>query len=128
MNLSQARISPQIAVSDMARSREFYEDKLGLTGGDGKGELTRSYPCGAGTTLSLYASPAHAGKSTATIARWDVDDIEQLVDELTARGVVFEQYDEPVHTDAKGIHDSGYGKIAWMTDPDGNTFEISQTD
>jgi catechol 2,3-dioxygenase-like lactoylglutathione lyase family enzyme len=68
MSLSQARITPQIAVADMARARDFYEGKLGLTGGQGKG------------------------------------------------------------TNEKGIHDSGYGKIAWVLDPDGNTFEICQTD
>jgi catechol 2,3-dioxygenase-like lactoylglutathione lyase family enzyme len=128
MSLSDARITPQLAVSDMARARDFYEGKLGFTSVSGKGELTRTYPCGDGTTLSIYVSPERAGRSSATLARWDVDDLEPLVDELSANGVVFEQYDEPVRTNAKGIHDSGYGKIAWIRDPDGNTFELSQTD
>jgi catechol 2,3-dioxygenase-like lactoylglutathione lyase family enzyme len=128
MSLSQARITPQIAVTDMARAQDFYEGKLGLTGGQGKGELTRTYPCGDGTMLSLYVSAEHAGGTSATQARWDVDDLEMLVDELVGRGVVFEQYGDPVPTNEKGIHDSGYGKIAWVLDPDGNTFEICQTD
>ena len=38
----------------------------------------------------------------------------------------FEHYDEPVKTNAKGIHDSGYGKVAWFKDPDGNTFALEQ--
>lgn len=125
MNLSNARINTQIAVTDMARAREFYEGKLGLSGDTSKAN-TGSYPCGDGTVLTVYESPAHAGKTTATQARWDVDDLERLVDDLTAKGVVFEQYDEPVPTDAQGIHDTGYSKIAWIRDPDGNTFEISQ--
>ncbi len=128
MKLSDARITPQIAVSDLAQAREFYEGKLGLVSGGGKGELTCSYPCGRETMLSLYVAPQRAGQTTATLARWDVDDLEQLVDDLIARGVVFEQYGDPVPTNAKGIHDSGYGKIAWIRDPDGNTFEISQAD
>ncbi len=126
MNLSQARISAQIAVTDMARAREFYEGKLGLSG-DGAAGNTGSYPCGGGTVLSVYESPTHTGKTTATQARWDVDDLDQVVDELTAKGVVFEQYGDPVPTDSRGILDTGYSKIAWIRDPDGNTFEISQS-
>jgi catechol 2,3-dioxygenase-like lactoylglutathione lyase family enzyme len=124
MSLSQARINPQIAVTDMVRARDFYEGKLGLSG-DSTGN-SETYPCGDGTVLSVYESPTHAGKSTATQARWDVDDLDRLVEDLTAKGVVFEQYDEPVPTDDRGIHDTGYSKIAWIKDPDGNTFELSQ--
>jgi hypothetical protein len=29
-------------------------------------------------------------------------------------------------TSEKGIHDSGYGKVAWFKDPDGNTFALEQ--
>ena len=82
--------------------------------------------CGAGSSLHVYASPAHAGKATATVARWDVDDLEQVIDELTANGVTFEQYDEPVKTNEQGIHDSGYGKVAWFKDPDGSIFALEQ--
>jgi predicted enzyme related to lactoylglutathione lyase len=53
-----------------------------------------------------------------------VDDIEQVVDELTAAGVEFTRYDEFDH-DAKGITArAGGGRIAWFQDPDGNTFSI----
>lgn len=48
-----------------------------------------------------------------------------MVDELTAAGVALERYDE-LETDAKGIHDTGYGKVAWFRDPDGNTFALEQ--
>jgi catechol 2,3-dioxygenase-like lactoylglutathione lyase family enzyme len=126
MQLSGYRVSAQVAVSDMARAREFYEGKLGLSDGEGPNPATRTYACGGGTLLHVYSSPAHAGKATATLARWDVDDLEATVDELTSRGVTFERYDEPVKTDGKGIHDSGYGKVAWFKDPDGNTFAVEQ--
>lgn len=125
MSLSGYRVSAQIAVSDMARAVEFYEGKLGLSGVEQPGE-GRVYACGDGTSLHVYASPAHAGRSTATLARWDVDDLEQVVDDLASNGVTFEQYGEPVRTDAKGIHDSGYGRVAWFRDPDGNTFAVEQ--
>ncbi len=126
MGLSSYRVSAQIAISDMGQAADFYEGKLGLRPVDDQYEGTRVYVCGSGTLLHVYASPAHAGKATATVARWDVDDIGRVVDKLTSNGVTFEHYDEPVRTDAKGIHDSGYGKVAWFQDPDGNTFALEQ--
>jgi catechol 2,3-dioxygenase-like lactoylglutathione lyase family enzyme len=127
MSLNSFRVNPQIAVSDMTRAGAFYEGKLGLArvGPEHKG--SRGYACGDGTILYVYESPAHAGKSGSTLARWDVaGSIEEAVDALSAKGVTFEHYDEPVRTNAKGIHDSGYGKVAWFKDPDGNTFALEQ--
>jgi catechol 2,3-dioxygenase-like lactoylglutathione lyase family enzyme len=126
MSLNDCRVSAQVAVSDLAAAQAFYEGVLGLVHGGEQPGGGRSYTCGTATVLHLYVAPAHAGKATGTVARWDVGDLEGMVDELTARGVVFERYDEPVRTDAKGIHDSGYGKVAWFKDPDGNTFALEQ--
>jgi catechol 2,3-dioxygenase-like lactoylglutathione lyase family enzyme len=126
VTLSGARVDAQIAVSDMARAREFYEGVLGLPPGSGPNEWSTTYVLGAATRLHLYEAPPHAGESGGTLARFDVSDIEAVVDELTGRGVTFRQFGEPVPTDAKGIHDSGYGKVAWFDDPDGNLFALEQ--
>jgi predicted enzyme related to lactoylglutathione lyase len=126
MSLSNFPVSAQIAVSDITRAAEFYEGKLGLSPRGIQREGSRAYACGEGTMLFIYASPAHAGKPTATVARWDVDDLGHMVDELSSNGVAFERYNEPVRTDEKGIHDSGYGRVAWFKDPDGNTFALEQ--
>lgn len=126
MSLANYKVSAQIAVSDMTTASQFYEGKLGLAPvGEQHGE-TRRYACGDGSMLYVYVAPAHAGNATATLARWDVADIERVVEDLTATGVTFEQYAAPVKTNAKGIHDSGYGKVAWFKDPDGNTFALEQ--
>lgn len=85
-------------------------------------------PAAPGSSIHVYAAPTHAGKATATVARWHVGDLEKVVDELAANDAHSEHYDEPA-TDAKGIHDSGYGspsKVAWFKDPDGNTFALEQ--
>ena len=126
MSLSNYRVSAQIAVSDMAAAQPFYEGKLGLRPTGEQFDGSRTYACGEGTFLHVYAAPDRAGRATSTVARWDVDDIESVVDELAAAGVTFERYRDPVATDAKGIHDSGYGKVAWFRDPDGNTFALEQ--
>ena len=115
-------------MSDIQTAVAFYEGKLGLplvrsgpsakvVGGG------RVYGSGGGPALNVYQS-ATAGQSQATLATWYVEDIEQIVDELTARGVEFMRY-EGLEYDARGITPrAGGGRIAWFQDPDGNTFAI----
>ena len=78
--------------------------------------------------MHVYLSPEHAGKSTATLAGWGVDDVEEVVDELTSEGVTFERYDEgPIITDERGIASfEGGDKVAYFRDSDGNTLSIAQ--
>jgi catechol 2,3-dioxygenase-like lactoylglutathione lyase family enzyme len=128
MPLSDFHVRPSIAVSDIRRAVAFYEGKLGLRALHSGPSATipggsRVYGSGGGPALNVYQSLS-AGKSSATLATWYVDDIDQVVDELTAVGVDFVSYDEFEH-DAKGITPrAGGGRIAWFQDPDGNTFAI----
>lgn len=127
MSLSSYKVRTSIAVSDIARAAEFYEARLGLPKVEEQPDDSRIYACGGDTSLHVYASPAHAGKATATLATWYVSDLGQVVDELTARGVTFERYDDPaLETDEKGVHELGDGRVAWFKDPDGNTFALEQ--
>ncbi len=127
MGLSRYKVAAAVAVSVIDRAREFYEGKLGLSVSIDSGDNLQ-YQCAEGTVFHVYLSPEHAGKSTATLASWYVDDIEGVVDELTSKGVVFERYDEgPIVTDEKGIASfEGGAKVAYFEDPDGNTLSIAQ--
>jgi catechol 2,3-dioxygenase-like lactoylglutathione lyase family enzyme len=124
MSLSDSRVAPTIAVSDMDRARAFYEGKLGLSGGDDQEDGGHTYPAGGGTEIHVYPSPGNAGKSGATLAGWIVDDVEATVDELIAKGVTFEQYGEPFNTDEKGVARLGGLSVAWFKDPDGNILAV----
>jgi catechol 2,3-dioxygenase-like lactoylglutathione lyase family enzyme len=127
MPLSNYRIGAAVAVSDMSRAREFYEGKLGFTAASDDPDGGRTYECGEGTTLHVFPSPAGGSASGATVAGWTVDDLEQLVDELTESGVTFERYeDERISTDDKGIATFGDSKTAWFKDPDGNVLALVQ--
>jgi catechol 2,3-dioxygenase-like lactoylglutathione lyase family enzyme len=123
MGLRESRVVAAIAVSDMDRAREFYEGKLGLAGGTDQGDGGHTYPCGSGTEIHIYPS-ANAGQTAATLAAWSVDDVEATVDELTAKGVAFQQFGEPFNTNEKGIATLGAISVAWFRDPDGNTLAI----
>jgi catechol 2,3-dioxygenase-like lactoylglutathione lyase family enzyme len=95
ISLSSYEVMAAVAVSDTDRAKEFYEGKLGLSEGTDSSDGGRTYRCGGGTAIHVYPSPENAGKSMATLAGWEVDDLEAVVDELTSRGVTFEQYDQP---------------------------------
>ena len=127
MGLSRYKVGAGLAVSDMDRAREFYEAKLGLLVSIDSGDNLQ-YRCAEESVIHVYLSPEHAGKSTATLVGWDVDDVERVVDELSSRGVTFERYDEgPIVTDEKGIATfEGGAKVAYFKDPDGNTLSIAQ--
>jgi hypothetical protein len=120
MSLSNFKVVAGLAVSDMEEAGEFCERKLGLTEWTGP-EDNRAYECADGSVLHVYLSPDHAGGTTATLASWYVRDIENLVDELTSRGVVFERYDDPpTVTDERGIATFGGGaKVEYEETPDG---------
>jgi catechol 2,3-dioxygenase-like lactoylglutathione lyase family enzyme len=125
MSLSNCKVEPAIAVSDMGKAKEFYEGKLGLSNGTEQADGGTTYPCGDGSTFHVYPSPDNAGKSAATLAAFETTDIESEVGELVGNGVTFEQY-EGFDQDDNGIATMGPDKVAWLRDPDGNTLGIWQ--
>ncbi len=86
-----------------------------------------SYEAGGGTKIYLYKRGP--SKADHTLAGFEVDNVETIVEELTDRGVVFEQYDIPgyLKTNQKGIAEMDTEKAAWFKDPDGNILAVSQS-
>jgi predicted enzyme related to lactoylglutathione lyase len=121
--LMNAPILAYIPVSDLARARQFYEDKVGLQ----PKELYAGgviYQCG-GTEVFMYPTP-NAGTSKASQAFWSVDDVEAEVNELKARGVKFEEYDMPGMAMKNSIATGGGAKAAWFKDTEGNIMAVVQ--
>jgi hypothetical protein len=75
------------------------------------------------TDVFIYPKPNHK-PATFTVLNFLVDDIESTVDELSGKGVRFEQYDGEIKTDEKGIHHNGGPTIAWFKDPAGNILSV----
>jgi catechol 2,3-dioxygenase-like lactoylglutathione lyase family enzyme len=124
--LATAPIAATVPVSDLARARRFYEEKLGLVPkeehGGGAGLL---YECGEATTFFMYRS-AGAGTSKASQAAWTVEELEVEMAELRAKGVKFEDYHLPGLETVNGVHTDGGAKTAWFKDSEGNILAISQ--
>jgi predicted enzyme related to lactoylglutathione lyase len=114
-----------IPVADVARARQFYEQKLGFKPGrEVGGGIT--YQFGDRTACFMYPTP-NAGTSQASQAFWQVDDVEREVAELKARGVKFEEYDMPGLQTKNGIATGGGAKTAWFKDTEGNILAVVQS-
>lgn len=126
MSLSDCRIAAVAAVSDIDQARSFFEESLGLSQvGSGTGGDEIIFGCGESTGLMVYASPTNAGRGTATLACWNVSDLDAEMDLLRGKGIEFEIYDG-FGQDEKGVLEMGGGRAAWFTDPDGNTFALAE--
>jgi catechol 2,3-dioxygenase-like lactoylglutathione lyase family enzyme len=122
--LGNRDVTTMVAVKDLGEATPFYEKTLGLTKvGEDPGFV--QFRSGASTFI-VYESET-AGTNQATNAAWRVDDVEEEVRELKAKGVSsFQQYDDLPGVNRDGdIHDAGGFKIAWFKDATGNIFEIN---
>ncbi|WP_413667651.1 VOC family protein [Mucilaginibacter sp. Mucisp86] len=123
--LKDSKAFSGFSVDDTAKARAFYADVLGLSVSDlpdMQGLLNLNIT--GSTPILIYTKPNHV-PATFTILNFPVDDVEKTVDELSARGVKFEIYDqENFKTNEKGVFLSGGPKIAWFKDPAGNFLSI----
>jgi catechol 2,3-dioxygenase-like lactoylglutathione lyase family enzyme len=111
--LSNARVVPTLAVSDMERARHFYEEGLGLAvEADVVG--TVRYSCGGGTALAIFERPMEPVDHT--VAAFELENIEGEVKELRGRGVEV----EGIITMPNGV------RRAFFNDPDGNVIGMRE--
>ena len=114
------------SVDDVPKAKDFYANTLGLEVTEDDGRLTLHLA--GDRPVLVYPKPNHAPASF-TVLNFPVDDIEAVVDELTARGVHFERYEgTPAETDDKGIFRGRSPLIAWSKDPAGNVLSVVKTD
>jgi predicted enzyme related to lactoylglutathione lyase len=117
------------SVSDLAAAKDFYGQTLGLKVEDSPMGLRLQL--GNGTGIFIYAKDDHQAAGF-TILNFPVKDINSVVDDLTAAGVSFEQYDfgNGAKTDEKGVMRGLAAKqgpdIAWFKDPAGNILSVLQ--
>jgi len=122
--LNGRHMLPTIPASDLARARAWYADKLGFTTSQEEAAAVL-YRHGEDRLFLLFSSPG-AGTAQHQVAAWVVEDLAAEVAELRARGVEFEQYDEPGLRTVDGIAVTPVGKAAWFKDSEGNVLTITQ--
>ena len=112
-----------LAVEDLSRARQFYEEVLGFTPQGDVVEGVR-YSAGSGTFF-VYPS-AYAGTNKATALSFDVatDAFDAEVAHLRRRGVRFLTFEMEGMTWDDGVATIGSGRGVWFEDPDGNILNI----
>ena len=118
-------VFPILLSLDLAESRAFYHDTLGLEilREDPERLIFRCGPSRLAVTISTVGT-----KDTQTQLAWLVPDIHAALDDVRARGVPIQQYTAPDPvTDADGVADMGYAWAAWIIDPHGNCLALLET-
>lgn len=115
------------SVDDVKVAKGFYESKLGLKttleSGDGDYAVLWLHLSGDSNVL-VYPKQDHIPASF-TLLNFVVEDIDDVVDKLTSRGVRFLRYDQ-LGADDKGIVRGPDRDMAWFSDPAGNNHAIAR--
>ena len=121
--LGSSKLLATIPAVDIQRAEEFYTRVLDLSVALRPQEGVLILEAGAGTQIMIYEREVTKAEHTA--ATFEVKDLERVVDDLTAKGVQFEQYDfDDFKTDQRGIAEMEGAKMAWLKDPEGNILAL----
>ena len=110
-------------VKDLKKSREFYEDILGLKPSESLGEHWQEYDLDDGSTFVLVKeldhTPEYYKKNSPVAAiAFEVDDMDKAIEKLKAQNIRF--LDEPMSFPTC--------KLTVLSDPDGNIISLHQLD
>jgi catechol 2,3-dioxygenase-like lactoylglutathione lyase family enzyme len=122
--LSEHLVFPILLSTDMAESRAFYHDTLGLDIAVEDDERI-VLKCGAGTQITISRSTIGTSDTQTQVA-WRVPDIHAAVADLRSRGVKVEDYEEPAPVTVDGVADMGHSWAAWFVDPSRNVLSVVQ--
>ena len=121
--LTKSKAFSSFSVNDLQKAKAFYQEILGVNVTDNPMGLIELNIEG-GNKILVYPKPDHT-PATFTVLNFPVTNIEEAVDELIQKGVLFEQYEGQIQTNKKGIsRGNGGPDIAWFKDPSGNILSL----
>ena len=122
--LNNATIVTTVPAVDLARAKDFYQNKLGLAieFEEDQGVMLRTT---TGSQILLY--PRGATTADHTVCSFEVADIGAAVAELRGKGITFEEYDFPGLKTENGIASIGDQKAAWFKDTEGNILAVGES-
>jgi len=122
--LASEKIIGFVPITEAARAKSFYADKLGLKF---VSEDSFAVVFDANGNMIRLTRMKEVQPQAFTILGWQVSDIVATVQRLQANGVTFERYGGFMQQDELGIWNAPGGtRVAWFKDPDGNTLSVSQ--
>ena len=112
-----------VAVNDLDRARDFYENKLGLQRSAEEEDML-SFKTGD-TWLTVYKSKDYRPSTGNAVAWSGGGDVEAIAEQLRSKGVRLEEYPDLGLKIENGIHKAdGFAGI-WFKDPDGNILHVN---
>lgn len=111
------------SVDDLNAAKKFYSEILGLEVQENPMGLTLKIEGSNG--IFVYPKKDHV-PATYTILNFPVDDIDRAVEDLKAKGVIFEYYEGMTDEKgiARGLANNRGPDIAWFKDPAGNFMSV----
>jgi len=119
--MKEFRVYPTLPVTDFDRARAFYKEKLGLTPSGPQADV---FECGGGTAFIISRMGTRPAGHTQM--SFEVSDVAAVVKQLKAKGVVFEEYDDPTLRTVDSIATRPDFKAAWFKDSEDNMIGIGQ--
>ncbi len=116
-----AKSFSSFSVNDLKKAKDFYGQTLGLDVSETQEGLEIRTDDNA---IFLYPKPNHTPASF-TVLNFQVNDIEEAINELASMGINLEHYNLPdMKTDQRGIFNGPGHQIAWFKDPAGNILSV----
>ena len=116
-------IRPVLLSTDLAATRAFYHDQIGM-------EILTESPerieFRAGETRFIVTHSTLGTSDRQTQARFEVPDLKAALADLRGRGVRIEEYEAPDPPTTNGIADMGFAWAAWFLDPGSNAIAVIQ--
>ena len=115
--LIHATMSTMLPATNMERAEKFYGETLGL-------KQVAKNP--GGTTFEtsngdqIFVFGRGATLADHTVMAFHVEDFEAVFNGLKAKGITFEEYDQPGLKTDQGVVTMGHVKLAWFKDTEGN--------
>lgn len=121
--LGSKNIVAMVPIKDAEKSRAFYEGVLGLRylKDDGFALVLDANGVMVRAVKMKDFTPAQF-----TVLGWQVSDIENMVRELSKKGVHFEVFGFFKQDDLGIWTAPGGDRVAWFKDPDGNILSVSE--
>ncbi|HTO00055.1 MAG TPA: VOC family protein [Microthrixaceae bacterium] len=121
--LGDTKTFSSFAARDLDAEKKFFGETLGIDLTEEHGMLVLHL---AGGQQAIVYPKADHEPASFTVLNFQVDDLDQEVDDLIAKGVDFNKY-EQFDQDGRGVAtdpDGGMPRIAWFSDPAGNVLSI----
>lgn len=125
--LGDMKVVGVLRAENLERATKFYTEVLGLKAQVSAGLMPGTFTAGGGSMVSIYERPGMPAPQNTTL-QFGVpkDRFEDVIAELRAGGVVFEDYDLPeigLKT-VDGIAEIEGNTVAWFKDSEDNIISI----